>query len=164
MPVHPITITTVPAGAGRSQTAFEAWRGAMLAQPGATITLRRSLGSSPVDKPERKPPADPEGLLTAAEAAARLGITIGQLKAHVADGAIRYINVGRGKQRARYRFAPADLDAFKTNRTTTEQPSCPFSSPKSPRRTIGSASKSSVVGFTALRAAHLARKPKGSKR
>jgi hypothetical protein len=116
-------------------------------------------------KAKRRPPRDPDGLLTAAQAAARLGITVEHLMAHVQDGAIKSINVGRGKKKARYRFAPADLDAFKIERTSMEQPApCRFSSRKSPRPITGSASKSNVVGFTALRAARLAKKPKGSKR
>jgi hypothetical protein len=107
---------------------------------------------------------DPNALLTAAQVAARLAITVEQLMAHVGDGAIRSINIGRGKKKPRYRFDPADIDAFKTSRRTLEQSQCPSSSRKSPRHTIGSASKSNVVGFSALRTARLAKKPSGSKR
>jgi hypothetical protein len=126
--------------------------------------LRHSMATDAErQKPKRKPPPDPDALLTAAQAAARLGVTVDQFMGHVEDGAIDYINVGRGKKRPRYRFAPADLETFKAARITTEQP-CRFSSRKNPNPITGSTSKSKVVGFTALRAAHLAKKPKGSKR
>lgn len=122
-------------------------------------------GSAP-KRPERVKtvPDDPRGLLDANHAAARLNITTEQLLAHVGDGAIRYINIGRGTKRPRYRFDPADLDAFKESRSTLEQPTCPSLSPKRASRITGIASKSNVVGFTALRAARLAKKPNGSKR
>jgi hypothetical protein len=110
--------------------------------------------------PKPKPKRDPDALFTAAQAAARLAITVEQLISHVEDGALRYINVGRGKKRPRYRFDPADLDAFKAARSTLENAHCPSSSRKNPRPTTGTASKSNVVGFSALRAAQLARKPR----
>jgi hypothetical protein len=122
--------------------------------------IRASSSALPL---QRKPLRDPDALLTPAEAAAQLSITIEQLLAHVDDGSLRYINVGRGKKRPRYAFKLADLDAFTIARTTLEQP-CPSSSPRNPRRISGTASNSNVVGFSALRAAHLARKPSGSKR
>jgi excisionase family DNA binding protein len=123
--------------------------------------LRQLLGLDKKAKPE--PVRDPDGLLTSSEAAAQLGITVEQLIAHVDDGTIRAINVGRGKIRPRYRFDPADLDVFKTSRTKEHKP-CPSSSPKRASRTTGSASSSNVVGFSALHAARLAKKPSGSKR
>jgi excisionase family DNA binding protein len=107
-------------------------------------------------------PDDPTALLTARQAAQHLNITVEQLLAHVHDGTLRAINISRGKKRGRWRFTRDDLDAFKTSRTQ-EQP-CRFSSPKSPRRITGIVSKSSVVDFSALRAARLARKPSGLKR
>jgi excisionase family DNA binding protein len=112
--------------------------------------------------PPPKPDRDPDALLTAAEAAARLSITVEQLIAHVEDGALRYINVGRGKKRPRYRFSPSDLEEFKATRSTLEN-ACPSSSRKNQRPTTGTASKSNVVGFTALRNARLGKTPSGSK-
>lgn len=115
-------------------------------------------------KPRKpKPERDPDALLTAAQAASYLAITVEQLLAHVEDGAIKYINVGRGKKRPRYQFDPTDLDIFKDSRTITEPP-CQFLSPKNPRPITGSTSKSNVVGFTALRAARMKKTPSGSKR
>jgi hypothetical protein len=104
------------------------------------------------------------GLLTAAQAAGDLNITVEQLLQHVKDGALRYINVGRGRKRPRYRFEPSDLDAFKAARTTLEQQPCPSSSRRSPHPISGSVSKSNVVGFSARRAARLEKTPSGSKR
>jgi excisionase family DNA binding protein len=108
-------------------------------------------------------PDDPDTLLTAQQSAQHLSITVEQLLALVHDGTLRGINVSRGRKRGRWRFTRADLDDFKASRITQEQP-CRFSSPKNPRRTTGTASKSSVVDFSALRAARLARKLSGSKR
>jgi excisionase family DNA binding protein len=105
---------------------------------------------------------DPDSLLTTREAADHLNITVEQLLQHVKGGALRYINVGRGDKRPRYRFAPSDLDAFKTSRSTLER-ACRSSSRKSQSRTTGTASRSNVVGFSARRAALLAAKPKKSK-
>jgi hypothetical protein len=112
--------------------------------------------------PSRRKPHDPNGLLTMAQAAARLGITIEQVKAHVDDGALRYVNVGRGKKRPRYRFTPVDLDEFIANRTMQEQP-CRSIAPKRTEASTSSTSRSKVIGFTARRAALLAAKPKRSK-
>jgi len=67
---------------------------------------------------------DPKAPLTAAEAAARLSITTAQLMRFVTSGDLKFINIGQGKKRPRYRFDPADLDAFKTARTMEHQP-CP---------------------------------------
>jgi excisionase family DNA binding protein len=108
-------------------------------------------------------PADPNTLLTPPQAAQHLSVTIEQLLALVHDGTLKGINVSRGRKRGRWRFTRADLDAFKASRIAEVQP-CRFLSPKNPRRTTGTASKSSVVDFSALRAARLARKPNGSKR
>src|ERR1700681_4055563 len=89
-------------------------------------------------------------LLTLREAAARLNITPNQVRGLIDDGNLKYINVGRGKIKPRYRFAETDIDEFLDRRRTREEPSCLSSSRKSPRRTIGSVSKSTVIGFTAL--------------
>jgi excisionase family DNA binding protein len=113
---------------------------------------------APVEMPD-----DPTAPLTTRQAAQALNVTTEQLLAHVSDGTLRAINISRGKKRGRYRFTRADLDEFKASRMTQEQP-CRFSSPKSPRRTTGTASRSSVVDFSALRAARHARKPSGLKR
>src|SRR5437868_1506121 len=106
---------------------------------------------------------DPNALMKPDQAAAQLGITVEQLLKFARDGALKSINVSRGEKKSRYRFDPIDIDAFKKARTQEHQP-CQSSSRKNPRRSTGTASKSNVVGFTALRAAQLARKASGSKR
>jgi excisionase family DNA binding protein len=101
-------------------------------------------------------------LLTVIQAAAYLTITDEQVTAFVRDGELQSINVGRGKQRPRIRFKKADLDAFIDSHRQKEV-ACQFI--KGPtRRTTISTSNSKVIGFAALRAAQLAKKPKPSKR
>jgi excisionase family DNA binding protein len=102
------------------------------------------------------------GLLMIGQAAAYLGITEDQVAAFVQDGELDYINVGRGKKRARYRFTIPDLDAFIERRRRREV-LCRSSESRTPR-IITSTSSTKVIGFTALRAAQLAGKPKPSKR
>src|SRR4051812_16428507 len=75
-------------------------------------------------------------------------------------GELRYINVGRGQKRARMRFTEEDLEEFVARRRRREV--CLSTSPKSHRITI-STSRSEVIGFTAVRAAQLAGKPKPTK-
>ena len=43
------------------------------------------------------------------EAAKRLGVSVDHVRALVDDGRLRYVNIGRGRKRPRYRFADADL-------------------------------------------------------
>src|SRR3954447_1265936 len=54
----------------------------------------------------------PGGLLDMAQAAASLGIGVRTLRAHLRAGSIRYVDVGRGKQRRAPRFAPQDITDF----------------------------------------------------
>jgi excisionase family DNA binding protein len=141
----------------RKALAFIAWAKTVW-EPWEQPTLADFPWLAPVEMPD-----DPATLLTTRQAAQHLSITTEQLLAHVHDGTLRGINVSRGRKRGRWRFTRADLDAFKASCISQEQP-CRFSSPKNPRRITGSLSKSSVVDFSALRAARLARKPSGSKR
>ena len=69
--------------------------------------------------------------LTSAEAAARLGITIEQLSAFVHDGELRYVNVGRGTKRPRYRFTEADINEFIDNRKAAGEPMSVYKRKKS---------------------------------
>jgi excisionase family DNA binding protein len=100
----------------------------------------------------------PDGLRSEAEAAAKLSISIRTLREHVASGSLRYVNIGRGKHRARRRFADADLDAFIATQTREDSP-CPSIAPGA-RRTGTSISSGEVIGFTARRNARRAAKPK----
>src|SRR6516165_9920076 len=72
--------------------------------------------------PPRHPP--PDGLKTAAQAAAKLGCSIKTLNAHVSSGALKYVSIGHGKKRPRRMFTDADLDEFVVNQTRQENP-CP---------------------------------------
>src|SRR5438128_1190440 len=103
-------------------------------------------------------------LLTLKETAARLKSTPDQVIGLVGDGKLKYINVGRGRIKPRYRFAPADIDEFEDKQRVLERPKCQFSRPQSRRRISGLTSKPVAVGFTALRAAQIAKKPKSLKR
>jgi excisionase family DNA binding protein len=63
----------------------------------AELDARIALARWP--EPEPAPPPAPDDLKTPSEAARRLGISIRTLRSLVGDGDLRYINVGRGKQR-----------------------------------------------------------------
>jgi excisionase family DNA binding protein len=102
-------------------------------------------------------PAD--GLRTMAEAAARLGCSVKTLKGHVASGALTYVNVGRGRERARMRFTDSDLNQFIANQTR-KAPTCPSIETRV-RRSGTSISKSEVIAFSDRRNARpgVKRKP-----
>src|SRR5262249_8090066 len=51
------------------------------------------------------PAPSPDGLKTAAQAAAKLNCSIKTLFGHVASGALRYVDVGHGRKRRHIRFA-----------------------------------------------------------
>ena len=102
------------------------------------------------------------GLLVIGQAAAYLGITEDQVAGFVQDGELSYINVGRGKKRARYRFTIPDLQAFIEHRRRREV-LCRSTSPKGHRSTT-STSRPEVIGFMAARVAQLGKRPKPTKR
>ena len=72
------------------------------------------------------------GLLTIDQAAAYLGITDDQVAAFVQDGELSYINVGRGKKRARYRFTIPDLQAVHRASQAEGSPLSVYKPKKSP--------------------------------
>src|SRR5262245_8009645 len=86
--------------------------GAARLRRGLEILLRQdaSLGR----KPRR---SSPDGLKTAAQAAAKLNCSIKTLNAHVASGALRCVDIGHGRERRRPRFTDADLNEFVANQT-----------------------------------------------
>jgi hypothetical protein len=171
--------------------AFKAWFKAWMDLPGEALLIElvgysahvfdwleheRRVGQSLVrrGKRRRQVPRLPDGLqdpLKAAggaelllidQAAAYLGTTSDQVAAFVQGGELSYINLGRGKKRARYRFTIPDLQEFIERRRRREV-LCRSTSPKS-HRTTTSTSRSEVIGFMAARAAQLAGKPKPTKR
>jgi hypothetical protein len=104
----------------------------------------------------RTPP--PDGLLTPAAAARKLGCSIKTLNAHVASGALRCVDIGLGRKRRRPRFTDADLDEFITNQTRKDSP-C-LSVATRARRSGSTDSKSEVVSFSALQRRRTGAKPK----
>ena len=63
------------------------------------------------------------GLLDMAQAAASLGIGVRTLREHLRAGNIRYVDVGRGKERRSPRFAPQDLTKFQEQHRGQSWPS-----------------------------------------
>lgn len=99
-----------------------------------------------------------DDLLTPAAAARNLGICVKTLRRHVKAGEISYILVGRGLQRQRRMFDPADLKAFRERRRRTE--ACP--STRAPMATMSTISDLKVYGFTARLAASRGAMPKNT--
>jgi hypothetical protein len=89
----------------------------------------------------------PDGLKTAAQAAAKLNCSIKTLNGHVASGALRCVVIGHGTKRRRIRFTDADLDEFIINQTRRDTP-CPSTASRA-RRTSTSNSESKIIAFTA---------------
>jgi hypothetical protein len=111
---------------------------------------RLSPWAKPAPRPRQRKPrvAPPDGLRNAQEAAAKLGCSIKTLKAHVASGALRYVNIGRGSKRQSMRFTDHDLDTFITNQSQTKEQPCP--STKTHARPTGSSiSAGEVIAFSA---------------
>jgi excisionase family DNA binding protein len=88
-------------------------------------------------------------LLTVREAADTLGISVKTLRGHIRNGRVRYVNVGLGEFRPRYRFEESDLIEFKeaNRRRNAEAISCRSIARKAPRSTT-SISSGEVIAFT----------------
>lgn len=108
---------------------------------------------------QHKPRIRPsDGLRTKAEAAAKLGVSVRTLHAHVAAGALRYVSIGKGTKRMRRMFTDADLDAFIANQTRKDLP-CPSVATRA-RRSGSIDSKSEVVSFSEVQRRRRSAKPK----
>jgi excisionase family DNA binding protein len=101
----------------------------------------------PVPPPQ---PVPSDGLKTPAQAAQRLGVSIRTLRGLVSSGAVRYVAIGRGRQREKMMFTDADLDDLVASRTRQKARECLSTSPKV-RRSITSTSNGKVLAFTARR-------------
>jgi hypothetical protein len=119
-------------------------------------TLHELIGSGALDpldrlKYLRRKPREvaPGGLLTAAQAAARLACSIKTLNAHVAAGELRYVIIGKGTKRPRKFFNAADLDQFIANQTRKDSP-CPSTASRA-RHSGTTTSSGTVIDFTAPR-------------
>ena len=113
---------------------------------------------APVPQPAA-PPSPADGLKTPSQAARRLGISIRTLRGLVTSGDLRYVNVGRGKQREKIMFTDNDLNDLIAGRTRQKAPECQSISPRA-RRSTTSISSGEVVAFTALRSGQTAAKRK----
>jgi len=96
------------------------------------------------------PPAPADSLKTPSQAARRLVISIRTLRGLVSAGDLRYVNVGRGKQREKMMFTDSDLDGFIAERTRQKAQQCQSTSPKA-RRSTTTTSSGEVLAFTARR-------------
>jgi excisionase family DNA binding protein len=89
-------------------------------------------------------------LVSAAAAAAQLGVSERQLRELIRDGKIPFVNVGAATRPA-YRLRPVDIEAFILQRTTICQKSEVSTNAAAPA--IGfTTSKSEVIDFAARRA------------
>src|SRR5262245_18186037 len=104
----------------------------------------------------RLPP--PDGLKSAAQAAANLGCSIKTLNGHVASGALKYVALGHGKRRTRRMFTDVDLDNFIANQTREVTP-CPSTAGRA-RRTGISTFTGEVIDFTGPRRLPTSGKPR----
>jgi hypothetical protein len=104
----------------------------------------------PDSRRQHKPrSAAPGGLLTAAQAAAKLGCSIKTLNGHITSGAIGYVITGHGTKRPRKMFTDADLDQFIAAQTRKDSP-CPSTASRA-RHSGTSTSSGAVIDFTAPR-------------
>lgn len=112
--------------------------------------------SKPTKRRKRKARAA-DGLYDMPGAAQRLNTTTDKVRAFVTSGQLKFINIGLGQKRPRYRFSETDLQELISKLTSQESAPCPSSRLKRASPTPGSTSKSVVVGFMALRAAQIAK-------
>jgi hypothetical protein len=101
----------------------------------------------------------PDGLRTAAEAAARLGCSIKTLNGHVASGALGYVTIGHGRKRPRKMFTDADLTAFIEAQTRKDSLACPSTESRA-RHSGTSTSSGAVIAFSAQPKPRTNAKPK----
>jgi excisionase family DNA binding protein len=136
--------------------ALEEWGGGDLASLYAAVQEPcPDIGLCPARAPrERKP--DPQGLLTFARTAARLGVSERTLRKLVDDGELAYIDVGGGRERRSMRFTPQDIEAFLAKRRGTAWRSTSEAKPTT------TSSSFEVLDFAALRAARASEKRKSS--
>ena len=129
---------------------------------GALNTLYDQIRPVPLQRESRRqhqprnPP--PDGLKTAAEAAAKLGCSVKTLNAHVDAGELHYVSIGKGKKRQRKMFTDADLDEFVLAQTRKATP-CPSAATRA-RRSGSTDSKSEIVSFSEVQRRRRSAKPK----
>jgi predicted DNA-binding transcriptional regulator AlpA len=104
-----------------------------------------------------KPP-DPDAYLTLDQITARFSVSRKTIMGHVKDGTLRCIDIGRGRQKRRLRFAPKDIDELIQKRKGGAE-QCPSIATPS-RRSTGTTSSAKVVAFSVLRNARTSATPK----
>jgi len=97
-------------------------------------------------------------LLSPAETAARLGVSVRTLKGLADDGEIRYVETGRGTKNKRRRYTEEFIAEYYERRTRRDAP-CPSTSTKTARSTT-LISNGKAIGFTALRERRISEKLK----
>jgi excisionase family DNA binding protein len=102
-------------------------------------------------------------LKTPREAAERLGVSVKTIIGLVDDGALRFVDVGRGKVKRRLKFRDEYLDEFVADRSRKEPPPCRSGYAPNIHPITNSSSKSTVAHFRAQRNAGTGARPKGSK-
>lgn len=90
------------------------------------------------------------------EVAEMFGISLRQVQAHVDDGSLVAVNVGRGDERRDLRVLEGDLDGFVRRRKTAAVTAAPFARPKTATRAVPMSGPN--PGYAERRAARLARK------
>jgi hypothetical protein len=128
--------------------------------PGLAALLERHVLdlTPPFKRRHQHKQRSPDGLLTRAQAAAKLNCSLRTLDGHVASGALRYVAIGHGKKRPRRMFTDADLNAFIANQTRKDVP-CP--STAAPARRSGSTIfGGEVIAFTGVPRPRPGGKPK----
>jgi hypothetical protein len=75
----------------------------------------------------------PGGLHDIAATAVKLNVTEEKVRAFVRDGSLKYVNVGHGSKRPRYRFADSDIDELIEKLRQQDIPPCQSSKPQSQR-------------------------------
>ena len=103
-------------------------------------------------------------LLTLRETAERLHISERTVREHVDAHELDAIHIGRGLKHRRLRFDPADIEAFNARqkekaRAFIQEKPCSISAKL--RRSTGTSSKSTIVGFLEAREQRAGRTPRG---
>jgi hypothetical protein len=141
-----------------AETAIAALTPLTAEQRTRTLTAAKVLLG--LKSPRRRQPRirTPDGLLTRAEAAAKLGCSAKTLDGHVECGALRYVAIGHGRKRVRRMFTTADLDEFIAAQTRKDVP-CPSTRIRA-RHTGNLTSDGEVIAFTAQPRPRAGAKPK----
>ncbi|MGN8094159.1 helix-turn-helix domain-containing protein [Methylobacterium sp. 22177] len=92
-----------------------------------------------------------ERVFTIAEVSEKLGLSPRQVKAHIDDGNLIAVDVGRGKERRDLRILDEDLEGFVRRRKTGAVPTLAVREPATPPPL-----PSAPVGYAARREARLA--------